>query len=157
MVPEILGIPSSILEAGLSLAALAVAMSGIEKRSICQCCCKVGWFSYSFQAWNFIFKGHFLWKILNSLANRGIKARCNSCHCPHVIPGPLLILTITLLFNVQAQQAESCHQFSNVYHSAALTVFARLLPGDEYYVQELMSSILFNTDFIAWVTSVFTR
>ncbi|XP_033632797.1 RNA polymerase II-associated protein 1-like isoform X2 [Asterias rubens] len=53
------------------------------------------------------------------------------------------------LYHSVAQQAESCHQFSNVYHSAALTVFARLLPGDEYYVQELMSSILFNTDFIA--------
>ncbi|XP_038072867.1 RNA polymerase II-associated protein 1-like [Patiria miniata] len=53
------------------------------------------------------------------------------------------------LYHSVAQQAESCHQYSILYHSAALSLFARLQPGDEYYVHDLMSSVLFNTDFIA--------
>ncbi|XP_022085938.1 RNA polymerase II-associated protein 1-like [Acanthaster planci] len=53
------------------------------------------------------------------------------------------------LYHCVAQQAESCHQYSNLYHSAALSLFVHLQPGDEYYVHDLMSSVLFNTDFIA--------
>lgn len=49
----------------------------------------------------------------------------------------------------QVQQVDSCKHHSQLYHSAAMKLLARLQPGYEHYAQDLLSMILFSTEFLA--------
>ena len=50
---------------------------------------------------------------------------------------------------IQAQQSESVHQYSILYHSTALVLLTCLQPGHEHYVHDLLSTVLFHTAFLA--------
>ncbi|XP_072027596.1 RNA polymerase II-associated protein 1-like [Amphiura filiformis] len=60
----------------------------------------------------------------------------------------VLYYLVKLYYHV-AQQSESCHQYSILYHSTALVLLTSLQSGQEHYVHDLLSTVLFHTDFLA--------
>ncbi|XP_033105370.1 RNA polymerase II-associated protein 1-like [Anneissia japonica] len=59
-----------------------------------------------------------------------------------------VLFLLLKLYYLVAQQSDSCHQHSNLYHSIALVLFTSLHAGDEHLAHELLSTMLFHTDFI---------
>ncbi|XP_030855032.1 RNA polymerase II-associated protein 1 [Strongylocentrotus purpuratus] len=53
------------------------------------------------------------------------------------------------IFQCVVQQVDSCKHHSQLYHSAAMKLLARLQPGYEHYAHDLLSMILFSTEFLA--------
>ncbi|EDO48627.1 predicted protein, partial [Nematostella vectensis] len=56
----------------------------------------------------------------------------------------LVFLLIKLFSNVVTLIGQNISSPLVTYHNAAMVLFARLTPGDEYYAHELMSSVLFD-------------
>ncbi|XP_071963478.1 RNA polymerase II-associated protein 1-like [Antedon mediterranea] len=59
-----------------------------------------------------------------------------------------VLFRLLKLYHFVAQQTDSCHQHSNFYHSVALVLFTSLYAGDEHLAHELLSAVLFHTDFL---------
>ena len=57
-----------------------------------------------------------------------------------------------MFFQVLVSAEDGLSEFASIYHEAALVLFARLQPGDEYYAHDLMSTVLYNTRFYPWVS-----
>ncbi|XP_072170727.1 RNA polymerase II-associated protein 1-like [Diadema setosum] len=53
------------------------------------------------------------------------------------------------IFQCVVQQVESCKHHSKLYHKAAIKLFARLHPGCEHFAHDLMSTVLFSTEFLS--------
>ncbi|XP_078000922.1 RNA polymerase II-associated protein 1-like [Glandiceps talaboti] len=60
----------------------------------------------------------------------------------------IVLYYIVKIYQQVAQQTESCHQYSKLYHSIALLLFTSLHPGDEHIAHDLMSTVLFNTEYL---------
>nr|XP_054759033.1 RNA polymerase II-associated protein 1-like [Lytechinus pictus] len=53
------------------------------------------------------------------------------------------------IFQCVVQQVDSCKHHSQLYHSAAMKLLARLHPGYEHFAHDLLSISLFSTEFLA--------
>ncbi|XP_066280057.1 RNA polymerase II-associated protein 1-like [Branchiostoma lanceolatum] len=58
-----------------------------------------------------------------------------------------LLYHIIKLFTQLVPSLPLCHPHTLLYHRTALTLLRRLLPGDEHYIHDLMSTVIFQPDF----------
>ncbi|XP_078594205.1 RNA polymerase II-associated protein 1-like isoform X3 [Branchiostoma floridae x Branchiostoma japonicum] len=58
-----------------------------------------------------------------------------------------LLYHMVKLFTQLAPSVPSCHPHTVLYHQSALTLLRRLLPGDEHYIHDLMSTVIFQPSF----------
>ncbi|XP_078673890.1 RNA polymerase II-associated protein 1-like isoform X2 [Branchiostoma floridae x Branchiostoma belcheri] len=58
-----------------------------------------------------------------------------------------LLYHIIKLFTQMVPSVPSCHPHTVLYHRTALTLLRRLVPGDEHYIHDLMSTVIFQPHF----------
>eukprot|EP00058_Branchiostoma_floridae_P011739 XP_002597227.1 hypothetical protein BRAFLDRAFT_118128 [Branchiostoma floridae] len=58
-----------------------------------------------------------------------------------------LLYHMVKLFTQLVPSVPSCHPHTVLYHQSALTLLRRLLPGDEHYIHDLMSTVIFQPSF----------
>lgn len=61
------------------------------------------------------------------------------------------MLFFPLCFTSQVPLDSEIAKHASLYHQVALVVLPWLLPGSEYLVHELLSTIVFSKDFISYV------
>nr|XP_006816564.1 PREDICTED: RNA polymerase II-associated protein 1-like [Saccoglossus kowalevskii] len=60
----------------------------------------------------------------------------------------IVLYYLVKLYQLVAEQTESCRRYSKLYHSVALLLFTSLHSGDEHLAHDLMSTVLFHTHYL---------